>query len=235
MTTATVRKPRWNISLVAPIAVGILFLATGALLSALALARPANAWSLFILFPGLILLGTAALLAYTNGWRFAVAIWTAGVGLVLSTVAALFLAEADWGFWWPLMLIVPGAALALMGAADVPLPVFLPFVRMHIWLGADILILGIVFLVNNFTANAVLAAWQPFHWWGIFILIPGAGAFYNAANAVRSGFAGRHMVVRYLTAFGLAACAVALATFLNAGWELQTAVGLASAGLFFLL
>lgn len=235
MTDAIVRKPQSNTSRNATVAVGLLFLSAGALLSFLTLLPLTNWWSLFILFPGLILLGAGAILAAALGRRKGVTLWTAGVGGVVATVGAMFLLGMDWDFWWPLMVIVPGAALGLLGTAEVAWPPARLWVRMHVWIGADVLLLGLVFLVNNFLRNAVLAAWAPFHWWGIFILMPGLGAFYNASNAVRSGFDGRHWVVRSLAAFGSAVCAVALATFLNAGWALQAAAGLAAAGILFFL
>jgi hypothetical protein len=235
MTNLIARKSQPIISRVIPMAVGVMFLLAGALLSILPLVRLTNWWSLFILFPGLIFLGTGVILAFTLGGRNAAALSFAGVGLVVTTVAEMFLLGADWGMWWPLMLIVPGAAFGLLGTADVDCPAARPWARMHLWLGVDILILGLVFLANNFSRNAISAAWYPFHWWGIFILMPGLGAFYNASNAVRSGYDGRHLVVRSLAAFGLAACAVTLATFLNAGWALQVAAGLASAGILFIL
>jgi hypothetical protein len=235
MTKLIARKPRPTVSQAVPVAVGLMFLSTGAFLSILTLVPLTNWWSLFILFPGLIFLGTGAILAVSLGCRNYGALIIAGAGLVVSTVAAMFLFEADWGAWWPLMLIVPGAALFLVGTSAVDRPGVRHWVRMDLWIGADILILGLVFLSNNFSRSAVLAAWYPFHWWGMFILMPGLGAFYNAANAVRSGFDGRHLVVRSLAAFGLAACAVTLATFLNAGWALQVAAGLASAGILFIL
>jgi hypothetical protein len=235
MTNSIARKPRPTVSQAVPVAVGLMFLLTGAFLSILTLVPLTNWWSLFILFPGLLFLGTGVILAFALGGRNAASLSFAGVGLVVCTVAVMFLLEADWGTWWPLMLIVPGAAFGLLGAADVNEPAARPWVRMHLWLGADVLCLGLLFLVNNFCRDAILTAWYPFHWWGIFILMPGLGAFYNAANAVRSGFDGRHLVVRSLAAFGLAACAVTLATFLNAGWALQVAAGLASAGILFIL
>jgi hypothetical protein len=235
MTNAAARNPRPMISRAVPVAVGLMFLLSGALLSVLTLVPLTNWWSLFILFPGLIFLGTGAILAFALGMRHPTALSFAGVGLVVCAVAAMFLLGADWGFWWPVMVTVPGAALFLQGAARVDGPPIRPWVRMGLWLGADVLVLGLLFLVNNFLQDAILNAWYPFHWWGIFILVPGLGAFYNAANAVRSGFDGRHLVVRSLAAFGLAACAVTLATFLNAGWALQVAAGLASAGILFIL
>ncbi|NTW19224.1 MAG: hypothetical protein HGA42_06275, partial [Nostocales cyanobacterium W4_Combined_metabat2_030] len=92
----------------------------------------------------------------------------AGVGLVVATVGAMLLLGADWGIWWPLMLIVPGAAHGLLGMIEVDSPAVRPWVRMHLWLGVDVLLLGLVFLLNNFSRNAILTAWYPFHWWGIF-------------------------------------------------------------------
>jgi hypothetical protein len=235
MTRPPARKSPLKMPRTVPVAAGLMFLSAGALLGILTLVPLNNWWSLFILFPGWVFLGTGAILAFVLGWRNAVALWITGAGLVVSTVAVMFLVGADWGTWWPLMLIVPGAALGLFGTADIDWPAVRPWVRMHLWLGADILILGLVFLLNNSTRNAILDAWDPFHWWGIFILMPGLGAFYNAADAVQSGYDGRHPVVRSLAAFGLSACAVTLATFLDAGWALQVAAGLASAGILFIL
>jgi hypothetical protein len=232
MTNSTPRKPRLIISRTIPMATGLMLLSVGAILVLVPLIYW---WSLFILFPGLIFLGAGVVLGIALGWRNPMPLAFTGVGFVVATVGAMFLFGADWGIWWPLMLIVPGAAHGLLGMIKVDSPAVRPWVRMHLWFGVDVLLLGLVFLLNNFSRNAILTAWYPFHWWGIFILMPGLGAFYNAANAVRSGFDGRHLVVRSLAAFGLAACAVTLATFLNAGWALQVAAGLASAGILFIL
>jgi hypothetical protein len=234
MTQATARKNRTTISRTVTIGVGLMFLLAGALLSILTQVSLTNWWSLFILFPGFIFLGTGAVLAFALGVRHPTALSLGGVGLVVCAVAAMFLLGADWGFWWPVMVIVPGAAVGLLGAAEVDGPAVRPWVRMGLWLGADAVALGLVFLANNVFGNAILAAWYPFHWWGIFILLPGLGAFYNAADAVRSGYDGRHMVVRSLAAFGSAACAVTVAAFLNTGWDLQLAAGLVSAGILFI-
>jgi hypothetical protein len=232
MTNSTARKPPLIISRVIPMVAGLMLLSVGVILTLFPLTYW---WSLFILFPGLIFLGAGVVLGIALGWRNPISLAFTGVGFIVGTVGAMFLLGADWGFWWPLMLIVPGAAHGLLGMIEVDSPAVRPWVRMHLWLGADVLLLGLVFLLNNISRNAILTAWYPFHWWGIFILMPGLGAFYNAANAVRSGFDGRHLVVRSLAAFGLAACAVTLATFLNAGWALQLAAGLASAGILFIL
>ncbi|MFN2298069.1 MAG: hypothetical protein ACK2UB_04410 [Anaerolineales bacterium] len=234
MTNAIAQKGRPTVSRTVTVTVGLMFLLTGALLSILTLFPLTNWWSLFILFPGLIFLGTGAALWIILRGRHPAALSFVGLGLVVCAVAAMFLLGADWGIWWPVMLIVPGAAMGLHGTADVDCPPVRPWVRMGLWLGADVLVLGLLFLANNFLDNAILAAWYPFHWWGIFILLPGLGAFYNAANAVRSGFDGRHLVVRSLAAFGSAACAVTVATFLNTGWDLQLAAGLVSAGILFI-
>jgi hypothetical protein len=232
MANSTARKPRLNISRIIPMAIGLMLLSGGAILVLVPLTYW---WSLFILIPGLTFLGAGVILGIALGWRKPLPLAFTGVGLIVATVGAMFLLGADWGFWWPLMVIVPGAAHGLIGMIDVDSPAVRPWVRMHLWLGVDVLLLGLVFLLNNFSRNAILSAWYPFHWWGIFILMPGLGAFYNAANAVRSGYGGRHLVVRSLAACGLALCAVTLATFLNAGWALQAAAGLAAAGILFIL
>jgi hypothetical protein len=232
-STASRKKP--TISQAVPMAVGLTFLVTGALLSIVSGVSLTNWWSLFILFPGLIFLATGAILAMILGGRNYGALLILGVGLVVSTVAVMFLLQVDWEKGWPLMLIVPGFAQFLLGTSDIEWPGFRQWVRMDLWIGADVLLLGLVFLVNAVSQNAVMNAWYPFHWWGLFILLPGLGAFYNAANAVRSGYDGRHLIVRSLAAFGLAASAVALATFLNAAWPPQVAAGLASAGIVFIL
>jgi hypothetical protein len=235
MTTLKIVKPGFSFSNAILAAIGLMSLLAGVLLSSLVLFSLNDWWALFILFPGLILFGTGLILALALGVRNAIAMVFFGAGLVVTTVGLMFLFGADWGKWWPLMLMVPGLAAGLLGAAQVDIPAIRAWVRMHLWLGVDTILLGSVFLFNGLGRYPVLAAWYPFHWWGIFILLPGIGAFYNAADAVRSGLDGRHWSVRSLVAFGLAAIAVAAATFLGAGWTLQVALGLAAAGVAFIL
>src|SRR4030042_1663875 len=127
MTNTTARKPRLIISRIIPMVTGLMLLFVGAILVLVPLTYW---WSLFILFPGLIFLGAGVVLGIALGWRNPLPLAFTGVGFIVATVGAMFLLGADWGIWWPNMLIVPGAALGLLGTAAVDRPAVRPWGRM---------------------------------------------------------------------------------------------------------
>ncbi|MCB9421236.1 MAG: hypothetical protein H6667_15650 [Ardenticatenaceae bacterium] len=152
--------------------------------------RLENWWGLFILLPGLLFVGLGwqaqlqqAQLAGNGRFPF-IARFSMGVGLVVLMVAILFLLNLNWGTWWPLMIVMPGVALWLVGGADgkVGVTAVLRFLR---WIGLTMILLGFTFLADQLAFISLPALFGDFHWWGIFILIPGVGAFVEALRVIR--------------------------------------------------
>jgi hypothetical protein len=102
------KRPAW-------IAGGVLILAgVVLLLTNVAGVSLHNWWALFILIPAIGSLWTAYTMFKRNEGRFTAASRGPLVGgVVLLTVAAMFLFELDLGRVWPVFLIVAGAAILL--------------------------------------------------------------------------------------------------------------------------
>jgi hypothetical protein len=107
-----------------------------------------------------------------------------GSGLVVTTVALMFLLNLNWSIWWPLMIIMPGVALWLLGAAAGGLGVT-AVLRWLRWNSVTMILLGFTFLADQLTPISLQTAFGNFHWWGFFILIPGVGAFVEALRVLR--------------------------------------------------
>ena len=101
----------WGLVLVA---IGAIFL----LQNIGALSQHFNWWAVFILVPALSAL-SGAWFAFERSRRFDAAVRSAiGGGLIILTVALMFMFSLDWGLWWPLMLIVPGFTIFINGFPD---------------------------------------------------------------------------------------------------------------------
>jgi len=100
------RQPAWIVGGVL-ILIGVVFLlrsVTGVELH--------NWWALFILIPALGSLATAWQMFVRHGRRFSAASRGPLIGgLILLTIAALFLFGIDWTYAWPLLLVVAGAGI----------------------------------------------------------------------------------------------------------------------------
>lgn len=166
--------------------VGLTFVA----INLLGAGRLENWWGFFILLPGLLFLGMGwqAQLRQTqlagNGRFPFIARFSMGVGLVVTTVAVMFLLDLNWGTWWPLMIIVPGVALWIVGGSDGPVGVT-AVLRLGRWFSVTMILLGLTFLADQFALINLRALPDAFHWWGFFILIPGVGAFVEALRVLR--------------------------------------------------
>lgn len=102
------KRPAWIAGAVLILA-GVVFLLTN-----VAGVSLQNWWALFILIPALGSLWTAYTMFKRNGGKFNAAARGPLVGgVVLFTVAAIFLFNLDWGRVWPVFLIVAGAAVLL--------------------------------------------------------------------------------------------------------------------------
>jgi hypothetical protein len=221
------------------VGVVLIFLGTVFILQQFGLVgRGFNWWAVFILIPALGALSTAWAL-YRRSERFDAGVRSAlGTGLVVLTVALMFLLDFDWGIWWPLMLIVPGAALLLtcLPEPDGLLNQYLPrWLNLGVWCSLSVIGLGVGFLLQNLGVVNYHSLFGSFQWWGVFILIPGIGALLNALAAYRSNGSQTSWTSQSLLIIGAATCCVAVLTLLGLAWNLLTPLLLIVIGLALLL
>ncbi len=158
--------------------------------------RIENWWAGFILLPALFFMALAGGLFYWQNGRFNIAVTVnLGIGLVILTVAVMFFLNLDWGIWWPMMIIVPGVAvainrLALCGKS----PAVTAVASMFAWFGGMMILLGLTFLADQLGMIDLSARFGSFQWWGYFILLPAVGAvlntlrlFHQNGNRITSG------------------------------------------------
>ncbi len=218
---------------------GLILMALGAtfLLQALGWLGPNfNWWAIFILIPALSALWAAGVAFSRGGNRFNAGVrGSLGGGLIILAVALMFLLGLDWGVWWPLMLIVPGLAIFINGFSDSSNAGVTALQHMNFWTGAAVAGLGTTFLLDNLHAISLRALFGAFQWWGIFILIPGVGALWNAAVVFWKNDRRFSLAARGLLAAGLATCAVAAVALLGLDWNLLTPIILIAAGVVMLV
>jgi len=177
-----------------------------------------NWWALFILVPALASLG-AGFSVLTSSGKFGAAVRAGlGGGLVLLTLSAMFLFGLDWSVWWPLMVLVPGITIFLEGfGTEQPAGVG-GVLNIGLWIGLGVIYLGGGFLAKNLGIYDLSAVFDPYRWWAIAILIPGAGALLGGlvgmARGKRAGAAFGLMV------FGILTLAVGVIAFLGIQWEI---------------
>ena len=107
-----------------------------------------------------------------------------GTGLVIVTVALMFLLNLNWEVWWPLMIILPGVATWLVGGAKGSVGLT-AVIRLGRWLGFMMVLLGLTFLADQTNLINLQALFGNFHWWSFFIFIPGVGAFVEGWRVMR--------------------------------------------------
>lgn len=146
--------------------------------------RLENWWGFFILLPGLLFVGMGWRGRLDNGRFPFIARFSMAVGLVVTTVAVMFLLDLNWGTWWPLMLIVSGVALWLVGGAAGRVGVT-AVLRLGRWFAVTMILLGLTFLTDQLTFINLNTLFGDFHWWGFVILLPGIGAFVEALRVLR--------------------------------------------------
>ncbi len=201
-----------------------------------ALSQHFNWWAVFILVPALSAL-SGAWFAFERSRRFDAAVRSAlGGGLIILTVALMFMFSLDWGLWWPLMLIVPGFTIFINGFPDDrPGPAWGGWIGLSLWVGASVILLGATFLANNLSLIHLHVMFGSFQWWGIFILIPGMGALFNALVVfVKSGNR-LTLAAQGLFILGLVICAVAALALLGLNWNLLAPIMVIAVGIGFLV
>jgi hypothetical protein len=180
-----------------------------------------NWWSTFILLPALALVAAAWVAYEQSGSRFTLlARVLLSVGVIVMTVALMFLFDVSWALGWPFMLIVPSLAVVVNGvlqrwdSGDVTRA---GIINTIVWTGASAALLGGGFLFNNLGFIDVRASFGAFQWWGVFILLPGVGALRNALRIFRVN--SLSIAAQLLFALGLAACVQGTLILLGALWN----------------
>ncbi len=107
-----------------------------------------------------------------------------GSAIVMGTVAVLLLTGANWGHWWPAMLIAAGFSSMLGGigqwnpAEHKNLSAWSAF---NAWTGLGVLVLGVGFLAKFLPIPALAGYVEGWRWWANPIFIAAFGAFVTAA------------------------------------------------------
>ncbi len=196
-----------------------------------------NWWAIFILIPAIGSLSTA-FFAFQKSGRFNAAVrGSLGGGLVVLTVALMFMFGLDWTYWWPLMVIVPGFSMFLNGLHGPQEKLgknVVGVAGLLSWLGLGVIYLGFGFLADNLNWLEVQSIITPYKWWAIAILIPAFGAFVNAV-VVTIGVGRFNRAAVGLATFGLMALGVGVVALLGISWNLLTPILLILAGVGILL
>jgi hypothetical protein len=177
-----------------------------------------NWWALFILAPALASLGAGFSVLQKTG-KFGAAVRAGlGGGLVLLTVAFMFLFGLDWSVWWPLMVLVPGFTIFLEGfGTEQPAGVG-GVLNIGLWIGLGLMYLGGGFLAKNLGIYDLAATFAPYRWWAVAILIPGVGALLGGLVGMARGK--RAGAAFGLLVFGLMTLAVGVIALLGIQWEI---------------
>ncbi|MEZ4591270.1 MAG: hypothetical protein R3D55_09010 [Chloroflexota bacterium] len=188
-----------------------------------------NWWSIFVMLPGVLLLGIGRTLGLGNGRTHVLPRVVVGLGLIILTVAAMFALNLNWEQWWPLMIVMPGVTFWLVGGAkaDVGGTAVLRFER---WLAITLILLGFTFLADQLDWLNLQALFGNFHWWGIFILIPGIGAFVEGGRVLRhSAWASTLLLISGVWIVSSAILELFAPNWLS--WEGMVGIGLIGTGL----
>jgi len=229
------RKPRRSGA--NPALVGIILIVLGVvfLLERLGRLNLENWWALFILIPAFGAFA-AAWEGYRRTGRLTSAVRSSIFGgLIILTVALMFLLNLRWDLYWPLFVLLPGlsaffSGLRLGDEAAEPLSRHLhqPW---QVGLGAGAALLGLGFLLQT------LGAWDPAllhpRWWALPIFVPAlAGLVITVQLIGERGFdwitGGNLLATLVITAVG----AIAL---LGVSWELILPLALIGAGVLVML
>jgi hypothetical protein len=197
-----------------------------------------NWWALFILIPAIGSF-SSAWYAFQQNERFNEGV-RSGIssGLIILTVAIIFLLGLDWTVWWPLMVIVPAltfifSGFTIPGSRESERPLSRRLYRPWTgWIGLGALVLGAGFLARNldiFDPATVL-----FHWWAIPILIAALGGVITSVMLVFSGSGFGWAGISNLVTTAIFA-AVGLVALTGIDWNLLTPIIIIAAGVIILL
>jgi hypothetical protein len=194
-----------------------------------------NWWALFILIPAFGSFA-AAWEGYRRTGRLTPAVRSSIFGgLLVLTVALIFLLNLRWDVYWPLFILIPGLSAVFSGlrlgdepAEPLSQHLYRPW---QVGFGAGAALLGLGFLLQT------LDAWDPAllhpRWWALPIFVPAlAGLVVTVQLVGERGFdwltGGNLLAMLVLAAVG----AIAL---LGVSWELLLPLALIAAGVLVML
>ncbi|MCB8984350.1 MAG: hypothetical protein H6659_11030 [Ardenticatenaceae bacterium] len=171
--------------------------------------RVENWWAIFIVLPGVALIGLGRMWGKRGNGRYPLsarlAYGAAGITLV---VASMFLLNLNWAVWWPLMIIAPGGALLITAGGSGQNPTAVAWTHTTRWLAVAVLGLGGTFLAHNL-GLIHLNQFGDFRWWGVWIAVAACGAFVSGLRLLlRLGYPSLSVIGLWLLAFFSGATAV---------------------------
>lgn len=197
-----------------------------------------NWWALFILIPALGSFGNAWNAWQKSGKFDRHARGALGGGLVILTVALMFLLNLNWVYYWPLMLIVPGFSMLLGAIPDSEMEKHQNlhhFAGLGVWFGAAAMLLGGAFLFKNLYTYEFTRLFGSSRWYGVFVIIPAIGAIVNGLMLFRENGNHFNMPSRVLLGIGLLMLVLAGFILSPLNWSALGAVILIALGLIVML
>ncbi len=190
-----------------------------------------NWWALFILIPALASLWSAfALLTRSGRFNEAVRGSLFG-GLMILTVALIFLLELSWAVFWPLFVILPGLSMLFTAWPGEETPAGRFYRPWLAWTGLAVTLLGAGFLSQN------LGVFDPARylrtWWALPILLVALGGL---VTTLRLALAGVHPWAVIGSLIGTVTVGiVGFVALLGIGWNLLTPLILIGIGILLVL
>lgn len=193
-----------------------------------------NWWALFIFLPVAGALSGAWSDIRKAGRINGKALSGIGSAIVIGTVAVLLLVGANWGKWWPVMLIAAGLSSILGGfgywdpSEHKNLAAWAAF---NSWTGLSVLLLGVGFLVKFLPIPALSGYIDGWRWWAAPILLAAFGAFFTATIACWRNEWKMSWTVWGMVTIGIVIAVVGLFALAGLSWNLLAPVILIGVGL----
>jgi MFS family permease len=157
-----------------------------------------------------------------------------GSALVIGTVAVLLLVGANWGHWWPVILIAAGLSSVMGGfgywdpAEHKHLAAWAGF---NAWTGLSVLLLGVGFLVKFLPIPSMTGLIDGWRWWAAPILLAAFGAFVTATIACWRNEWKMDWTAWGMVTIGIVVGVVGLFALAGLSWNLLAPVILIGVGL----
>ena len=209
--TPPARRPAaWRLSS------GLLLIGLGAaLLLANRLINAGNWWSIFIFLTAVGLLAGGWPALFSNHPFFKIlARASLSAGLLVLSVALIFLLDIDWSIGWTWMVIASGLVLSLNALTRWPAgSVRHAAASLLGWAGLSTTLLGVTFLADRLGVINLVALFGATRWWSAFILLPGLGALLQGFGLY--ALKGRSAGAATLLGMGVVLCLEAAGEFVG--------------------